>query len=85
MLAHHDARTHCQYARCTPRRRDRGAGKLQHLGLIQYKRGRIDVIDRVGLEKSVCECYQVFKKELDRLVSDIPQGDPQHVLGESIT
>ena len=42
------------------------------------------MIDRIGLEKAVCECYQVAKKELDRLVSDIPQGDPQHVLGQSI-
>ena len=60
------------------------AGKLQRFGLIQYHRGHIDVIDRIGLEKAVCECYQVVKKELDRLVSDIPQGDMQHMLGQSI-
>jgi Mn-dependent DtxR family transcriptional regulator len=44
------------------------AGKLQKAGLIRYSRGRITVIDRPGLEERVCECYQVVKKEFDRLL-----------------
>jgi CRP-like cAMP-binding protein len=44
------------------------AGKLQALGLISYKRGRITVLDRAGLEAQVCECYEVVKKEYDRLL-----------------
>jgi CRP-like cAMP-binding protein len=52
------------------------AGKLQREGLIRYSRGRITVVDRPGLEKEVCECYAVVKKEFDRLLSDIPGGDP---------
>ena len=44
------------------------AGKLQADGLIQYRRGRITVTDRVGLEARVCECYAVVKKEYDRLL-----------------
>ncbi|EQD29649.1 transcriptional regulator, Crp/Fnr family, partial [mine drainage metagenome] len=36
--------------------------------LISYHRGRITVIDRVGLEKRVCECYAVVKTECDRLL-----------------
>ncbi|MHB8534135.1 MAG: Crp/Fnr family transcriptional regulator [Sulfuricaulis sp.] len=44
------------------------AGKLQSLGLIDYNRGRITVLDRSGLEKRVCECYSVVKKEYDRLL-----------------
>jgi CRP-like cAMP-binding protein len=44
------------------------AGKLQHAGLIKYSRGRIEVIDRPGLEAQVCECYQVVKTEFDRLL-----------------
>lgn len=59
------------------------AGNIQRLGLIQYSRGRIDVVDRPGLEKVVCECYAVVKLEFDRLLADIPRGDPLHVLGES--
>ncbi len=49
------------------------AGNLQREGLIRYSRGRITVLDRAGLEKSVCECYGVVKKEFDRLLNDIPK------------
>ncbi len=44
------------------------AGKLQALGLIEYHRGHIKVLDRKGLEKRSCECYAVVKKEFDRLL-----------------
>ena len=44
------------------------AGKLQEAGLIQYRRGRITVLDRPGLEARACECYQVVKTEFDRLL-----------------
>jgi len=44
------------------------AGKLQGAGLIRYRRGRIVVLDRPGLEARSCECYQVVKKEFDRLL-----------------
>ena len=47
------------------------AGKLQRAGLIHYNRGKIDVVDRAGLEARVCECYQVVKKEFDRLLPDV--------------
>ncbi len=42
--------------------------KLQDAGLIQYSRGRIKVVDRLGLEQRVCECYAVVKDEYDRLL-----------------
>jgi hypothetical protein len=29
------------------------------------------VLDRAGLEKNVCECYAVVKKEMNRLLSDV--------------
>src|SRR6202521_3750317 len=44
------------------------AGKLQDAGLISYRRGRITVLDRPGLEARSCECYQVVKTEFDRLL-----------------
>ena len=57
------------------------AGRLQRIGLIRYSRGIIEVLDRPGLERAACECYGVVKLEFDRLLSDIPRGDPLHVLG----
>ncbi|MBY0409758.1 MAG: helix-turn-helix domain-containing protein, partial [Burkholderiaceae bacterium] len=42
--------------------------KLQRAGLINYARGHINVLDRVGLEDRTCECYDVVKKEYDRLL-----------------
>ena len=44
------------------------AGKLQADGLIRYSRGHIHVLDRVGIEARVCECYAVVRKEYDRLL-----------------
>lgn len=44
------------------------AGKLQRAGVIQYSRGRIRVLDRPRLERIVCECYEVVRKEFARLL-----------------
>lgn len=45
------------------------ASKLQKLGIIEYHRGHITVMDRPGLEELCCECYAVVKRETDRLTS----------------
>ncbi len=44
------------------------AGHLQAAGCIRYRRGHIAVLDRAGLEARSCECYQVVKTELARLL-----------------
>mgnify|MGYP000563134684 CR=1 FL=1 len=44
------------------------AGKLQKLGVIDYHRGHITVLDRQKLETLSCECYAVVKAETDRLL-----------------
>ena len=44
------------------------ANKLQNLGVIRYRRGRITVLDRDKLEHLCCECYAVVKRETDRLI-----------------
>jgi CRP-like cAMP-binding protein len=47
---------------------------LSKAGLITYNNGDITVLDRGGVEKRSCECYEVVKKESDRLfaTSSIP-------------
>ena len=58
------------------------AGNLQRAGLIRYNRGRIDVLDRPGLEKAVCECYAVVKAEFSRLLADIPRRGSSVIIGQ---
>lgn len=50
------------------------AGKLQRLGVIDYHRGRIKVLDRDKLETLSCECYAVVKAETDRLLPYVRAG-----------
>ena len=54
------------------------AGKLKDLGAISYRRGHITVLDRSLLNVHVCECYEVVKREFDRLLCDVQyrQGKP---------
>lgn len=44
------------------------AGKLQQLGIIEYSRGKITVLDRAKLEELSCECYGVVRRETMRLL-----------------
>ncbi len=44
------------------------AGRLQRMGVIEYHRGRIQVLDRTQLETLSCECYAVVRKESERLL-----------------
>ena len=44
------------------------AGKLQKAGVISYRRGHIKVLDRPKLERMSCECYEVVRRETDRLL-----------------
>ena len=44
------------------------ARNLQKLGVIEYSRGRITVLDRPRLEQLCCECYAVVRRETERLL-----------------
>lgn len=57
------------------------AGRLQEHHYISYRRGHITVLDRLGLEHHVCECYGVVKREFGRLLSDVRQRHPAALSG----
>jgi CRP-like cAMP-binding protein len=44
------------------------AGSLQKAGLIEYHRGHITILERAGLEARTCECYDVVRREYERLL-----------------
>jgi CRP-like cAMP-binding protein len=48
------------------------AGRLQRAGVIEYRRGKITVIDRKQLEAMSCECYDVVRTETLRLLPKRP-------------
>ena len=43
------------------------AGTLQRTGLINYRRGRIEILDRELLEDAACECYPITRRLNDTL------------------
>jgi Mn-dependent DtxR family transcriptional regulator len=45
------------------------AQSLQTAGLISYRRGKIQVLDRPGLEKASCECYAIVRERFDAFLT----------------
>ncbi|HEV2861470.1 MAG TPA: Crp/Fnr family transcriptional regulator [Pyrinomonadaceae bacterium] len=43
-------------------------GKVEEEGLVRHNRGRIEVVDRAGLERCACECYRIVRGEYERLL-----------------
>ena len=48
------------------------ASALQRAGLISYRRGRVHVVDRSGLESAACECYHAISKAYQQLYTSVP-------------
>ena len=44
------------------------SGILREKGLIDYRRGQVAILDRPGLQRECCECYDVVSKEFRRLL-----------------
>jgi CRP-like cAMP-binding protein len=45
------------------------ARRLRQAGLIRYGAGQLTILDRRGLERTVCGCYRAVKAEQNRLLS----------------
>lgn len=47
------------------------AQALQDAGLIKYRRGRITITDRVGMETIACECYRRIREDYEELLGEL--------------
>jgi len=52
------------------------ACKLNSLGVIEYSRGKIEVLDRSQLESLSCECYELVRRETQRLLPAVNRHMP---------
>lgn len=46
-------------------------GVLQDRGLVRTHRGRVEVLDRPGLERAACECYRAVEDHFARLLPEV--------------
>ena len=44
---------------------------LQDRGLIRTRRGRVEILDRPGLERAACECYAAVERHFARLLPEV--------------
>jgi CRP-like cAMP-binding protein len=47
------------------------AGMLQQAGLIEYHRGRVEILDQRGLLAASCECYGVITRSFERAIESL--------------
>jgi Mn-dependent DtxR family transcriptional regulator len=43
------------------------ASALKRRGLIDYRRGKIQILDTKGLKAAACSCYQIIKTVYERI------------------
>jgi len=41
---------------------------LHQAGLIRYRRGQIEILDRAGLKNESCACYQLIRRQVDQIL-----------------
>ena len=44
------------------------AGTLEEQGLLKYRRGKVQIVDKAGLEKMACGCYRIVKTNIEMIV-----------------
>ena len=57
------------------------AQAMQAAGLIGYRRGTIQIIDRKGLEEAACECYRVVQARFDAFLTPPSTAVQYHIGG----
>jgi hypothetical protein len=53
------------------------AGRLQVLGIIEWRRGYATVLTRAGLDTHVCECYAVVRNARSVLLPGLTTAQPE--------
>jgi CRP-like cAMP-binding protein len=56
------------------------AGELQRAGMIEYSRGKINIVDRPALTKVACECYEIVSSSYNRILTTDPHGTLSYVI-----
>lgn len=51
------------------------AHRLQEQGLLRYRRGRVEILDRLGLTHAACHCHAVITAETSRLLGGLTNGN----------
>ncbi len=69
----------------TPAKVREATNVLQKAGLIHYNDGDITVLDRAGIEERSCECYEVVRKESNRLLPLNVQRDERWMETELVS
>jgi CRP-like cAMP-binding protein len=52
------------------------AGVLQQRGIIEYRRGKVHILNRPGLEGACCECYFTLRDFVKTIPFSHPRGKP---------
>ncbi len=50
--------------------------QFKDAGLIDYRRGHLQILNRAGLETRTCECYKIIREEYERLYKDLSRVKP---------
>ena len=52
------------------------AHTLQQAGLVAYRRGKLELTDREGLEAASCECYRTLRRNIELIIQTAKLADP---------
>jgi CRP-like cAMP-binding protein len=59
------------------------ANALQAAGFITYRRGKMKVLDRAGLEAAACECYGTLRQRFAEFLRPPSHAVQQHIAGRT--